>query len=93
MGEPLYSVIFLIALKLDGFERYNEENFPNELPDYSEYTFVAHPPSIKQWNDVKEYKGGDSLTIYGQEVSDGSEQNKLLGIFSLYFVCYVKTLV
>ena len=51
---------FLLALRLDA-----------STQNYSNYTFVGDPPAMKQWKDVKKYKGGDSLAIYGQEVSPG----------------------
>ena len=77
MTEPTSNVTFFISLVLDGFEKYNETNFQEELPEYSEYTFVADPPAMKRWESVNEYRGGDSMVVYGEEVSYSSGWNEL----------------
>ena len=86
--EPTSNITFLISLKLDGFEKYNETNFQKELPEFSEYTFVADPPAMKQWESAKEYKGGESMTVYGEEVSDSAGQNELGA--TQFYSSYVK---
>ena len=36
--------------------------------DKAELTIVTEPPVVIQWEEVKEYKGGDSITIYAEPV-------------------------
>ena len=70
VANQLHDIVFRIGLNLDGFDKYNDTNFQEELPEYSEFTFAADPPAVERWDSVKEYKGGDSMTVYGREVSD-----------------------
>ena len=36
--------------------------------DKAELTIVTEPPVVIQWDEVKEHKGGDSITIYAEPV-------------------------
>ena len=71
MEENILDILFRLALILDGYSKYNETNFPKELPFYENFTFVAYTPQIVKWNKIKEFKGGDSITIHGEQVSHG----------------------
>ena len=68
--EARTNITFLIGLQLDGEEKYNADNFAQTLPQYSSLVVVPDPPTVKEWEGVKEYNGGDSIIIYGEEVSE-----------------------
>ena len=68
--EARTTITFEIGLQLDGEEKYNTDNFAQTLSQNFSVTFLWDPPDVKLWEDVKEYSGGDSITIYGQEVSE-----------------------
>ena len=67
--ENIRHVAFRLSLVLDGYLKYDEENFPKELPLFENFTFVAYTPQIVKWDKIKEFKGGDSITIHGKQVS------------------------
>ena len=89
--EARTNITFLIGLQLDGEEKYNADNFAQTLPRYSSLLFVSDPPDVKLWEDVKEYNGGDSIIIYGQEVSEdlGGTHRLTIQVSVLMFVCQV----
>ena len=71
MEETRANISFLLALLLDGVQKYNEENFAKTLPDYAELQIVVDPPRVKRWGSVKKLRKRDTVTIYGEEVSHG----------------------
>ena len=64
--EEIEEVIvqFYLSFKLDGVEKYNETNFEETLPEYSQINIYREPPDIVGWgDDVLEYKKGESIDI------------------------------
>ena len=59
---------FYLGFMLDGYTKYNAENFKKHVPDSAELKVHAYPLAVEHWEEVRTHRPGDSITIFGEQV-------------------------